>query len=250
MTQQVEFARAFANDGLPRRSPGVLRLAGRDDPRARPTAPRQARMQRHLLVLQFATFNLAAFALLGAIYMQGWIDIAVAADGTKLSVVMFLVFLCGFAVCAGHIWQISRELECVRNFNPCRCSWAATYLAEVAGRGSGSRAITGSALRVRVANRIALVRHVANGLVLLGLIGTVLGFIIALSGVDPDVAGDVRAVAPMVSKLIAGMSVALYTTLTGAVFSLWLTVNHHMLVGGAVRLVTALITLGESNARA
>ncbi len=207
------------------------------------------RTHRYLLVLQFATLNLAAFALLGAAYMQGWIDLIIEADGTKISIAIFLIFLGGLGFCAYNIWQISKELECVRNFNPCRRSWAATYLAVVAGRGSGSRAITGSALRVRIADRIGSVRHVAKSLVLLGLIGTVLGFIIALSGVDPNVAGDVRAVAPMVTNLIAGMSVALYTTFFGAVLNLWLTVNYHLLRGGAVRLVTALIALGESNAR-
>ncbi len=207
------------------------------------------RTHRYLLVLQFATLNLAAFALLGAAYMQGWIDLIIEADVTKISVAIFLIFLGGLAICAYNIWQISKEMECVRNFSPCHRSWAATYLAEVAERRSGSRAITGSALRVHIAERVGVVRHVANSLVLLGLIGTVLGFIIALSGVDPNVAGDVRAVAPMVTNLVAGMSVALYTTLVGAVLNLWLTVNYHLLRGGAVRLVTALIALGERNAR-
>ena len=33
-------------------------------------------------------------------------------------------------------------------------------------------------------SRIASIRHLANSLVFLGLLGTVIGFIIALSGVD------------------------------------------------------------------
>ena len=54
---------------------------------------------------------------------------------------------------------------------------------------------------------------------------------------------------PMVTELLAGMSVALYTTLVGAVLHLWLMVNYHLLAGGAARLVVALIGLGEANAR-
>ncbi len=76
-----------------------------------------------------------------------------------------------------------------------------------------------------------------------------LGFVIALSGVNPEAAGDVRAIAPMVTALISGMSVALYTTLIGAVLNLWLMVNYHMLAGGAAKLATDLIALGEANAR-
>ena len=53
----------------------------------------------------------------------------------------------------------------------------------------------------------------ANTLVILGLIGTVIGFIIALSGVDGSVSSNPEEVSKMVSTLIQGMSVALYTTL-------------------------------------
>ncbi len=249
MTQDVQEPRAFFGDDAHQGRAKVVPIAARE--RDTPNAPRlhTTATQKHLLMFRFAVFNLAAFALFGATYLQGWIDTVVAADSTKLSIAIFAVFFCGLTVCVRKIWRISTELDCVRNFNPCHQSWAATYLAEVRGRGSGSRAITGSALRVSISSRIAVVRHIANSLVLLGLIGTVLGFIIALSGVDPSAAGDVRAVAPMVTNLIGGMSVALYTTLVGAVLNLWLSVNYHILAGGAAKLLTALVALGEANAR-
>lgn len=218
-------------------------------PASGPRYESAGRTQRYLLVLQVAVINLAAGALLGAAYLQGWVGAVLQADNTGLSVAIFLVFLVGLAVCARKIWAISRDLNCVRNFDPCRRSSATVYLAEVSGRGSGSRAITGSALRVRMSSRIAVVRHFANSLVLLGLIGTVLGFIIALSGVDPHAVSDLRAVTPMVTELIRGMSVALYTTLVGAVLNLWLMVNYHFLAAGATRLAADLIALGEANAR-
>lgn len=78
---------------------------------------------------------------------------------------------------------------------------------------------------------IRVIRQIANSLVMLGLIGTVIGFIIALSGVDPAAAGDINAISGMVSTLISGIGVALYTTLAGSVFSLWLTVNYNILHG-------------------
>ena len=202
----------------------------------------------HLLLLRFAVFNLSAFAVLGAIYLHGWVDVIIQADVTGMSLAIFGVFLGGLGLCAGKIWKISRELDCVRNTESCSASWAATYLEEISGRGSGSRGITADALRVKLANRIAVVRQVAASLVLLGLIGTVLGFVIALSGVNPEAAGDVRAIAPMVTALISGMSVALYTTLVGAVLHLWLMVNYRFLAGGAVKLATSLVALGEANA--
>ena len=203
------------------------------------------RKQKFLLAFQFAVFNLAAASLLGAAYAQGWVTTIVLADTTRLTIGIFAVFLGGLAWCARKIWMVSSEINCVRRFDPCRESRATRYLEEVRGRSAGSRAITGAALRVRLASQISGVRYVANSLVLLGLIGTVLGFVIALSGVDPATAGDVHVIGPMVSKLIQGMSVALYTTLVGAVLSLWLTINYHILSSGAVRLATDLVALGR-----
>ena len=83
---------------------------------------------------------------------------------------------------------------------------------------------------------------------LLGLIGTVVGFIIALSGVRPEVVSDVGAIGPMVSTLIGGMSVALYTTLVGSLLNVWLMVNVRLLEGGTVKLLTATVELGERHA--
>jgi biopolymer transport protein ExbB/TolQ len=84
--------------------------------------------------------------------------------------------------------------------------------------------------------------------VLLGLIGTVVGYIIALSGVRPEVVSDVGAIGPMVSTLIGGMSVALYTTLVGSLLNVWLMVNVRLLEGGTVKLLTATVELGERHA--
>ena len=97
---------------------------------------------------------------------------------------------------------------------------------------------------------VAVIRHLANGLVFLGLIGTVIGFIIALSGVDPESATEIDSVASMVATLINGMSVALYTTLVGAVLYVWLIVNHRILTSGAVSLIGAIIEQGEARERA
>jgi hypothetical protein len=51
----------------------------------------------------------------------------------------------------------------------------------------------------------------------------------------------------MVSELLAGMAVALYTTLAGAVLNLWLMINHRLLAGATTRLVTSLVERGEDD---
>ena len=49
----------------------------------------------------------------------------------------------------------------------------------------------------------------------------------------------------MVSTLIEGMSVALHTTLVGAVLNVWLMLNYRLVEGGTVRLLTAIVERGE-----
>jgi len=211
---------------------------------------RQERPHHYLLILRFSLINLVGLALLGAAHMQGLVELVVVSDQTYLSVIIFLVFLCGLGVCARKIWQTSRELNQVRAFDPLVASRAAEYLASLRGADGDTRGILASALRLKLGQRITVVRNIASSLVILGLIGTVIGFIIALSGVQPEHASDVKAITPMVSTLIAGMSTALYTTLVGSVLNVWLMVNYHLLVGGTVRLITALLEFGEGHARA
>ena len=100
-----------------------------------------------------------------------------------------------------------------------------------------------------MSSRIGSVRHIANTLVLLGLIGTVVGFIIALSAVGVNLAADIDSVGPMISTLIGGMSVALYTTMVGAILNIWLMINYRLLLGGTVNLITSVVELGERYAR-
>lgn len=204
---------------------------------------------RYLLVLRFALLNLVGFALLGAAYAQGLVHKVLVADGTYLSLLISLVFLGGFGICARKVWQMSSELNSLRDPAAAAAAPAMVHLSPLLGRTAESRANLVGAARLRLSHRIAIVRNIANTLVLLGLIGTVLGFIIALSGVDPAHVADVSAIAPMVSTLISGMSTALYTTLVGAILNVWLMANHQLLAGATVKLIAALVERAEDHAR-
>ena len=84
--------------------------------------------------------------------------------------------------------------------------------------------------------------------IFLGLIGTVIGFIIALSAVDPNIAAEAENVASVIATLIGGMSIALNTTLVGATLYLWLTVNYRVLTSGTVSLIAEVVFIGERRA--
>lgn len=204
---------------------------------------------RSRMLFRFALLNIACGAILAAGYVNGLVDMVIEADKTGLSIGIFAIFVVGLAICGAKVWRTSRDLDHVHDFDSLRPSRAAEYLAQLRGTPGGGRSVLAASLRLKLSHRIGLVRQIAGSLVLLGLIGTVLGFIIALSGVDPEQAGDVSAIGPMVSTLIEGMSTALYTTLVGAVLNLWLMANHRLLSSGTVNLITALVEFGERHAR-
>jgi len=208
----------------------------------------EAAASRHLLILRFGVLNLVALALLGAAWLKGWAAMALEGDSTGMVALIAVVFGAGLLDCGRKLWQTSAELNQVTAALPGQPARLPRHLRTDHGADGYARAITGSVLRLRLSARIAPIRHIANSLVLLGLIGTVIGFIMALSGVDPATAGDVNAIGPMVSGLIGGMSVALYTTLVGAILNVWLMVNYRLLESGTVRLLAAVVDLGERHA--
>ena len=186
-------------------------------------------MRSYQLTYSLAVINIVGFALLGMAAMQGWIERAIKADVTGLVFVIAGVFVVGLVICAWRVVALDNELSRLHQGRT-------TRLEAKSGIFDSRTEHLPEALKARLWSSIAVVRQLASSLVMLGLIGTVLGFIIALSGVGPETVGDVSGVQAMVAQLISGMSVALYTTLCGSVLGLWLTVNYRLLAAGTATL--------------
>ncbi|RMD89601.1 MAG: hypothetical protein D6811_11965 [Alphaproteobacteria bacterium] len=210
---------------------------------------RRSAPARGSVTFRLGLFNLAALALVGAAFGQGWVQQVFLADSTGLTWAILAVFLAGIGVSLTAALRLAAERDTLEGGRRRPESWVAAHREATRGRCAGSRSIAAGALRARVGAALQPLRHLAGSLVLLGLIGTVLGFIMALSGVGAGIATDVGQVGEMVTRLIEGMSVALYTTLEGSVLSLWLTVNHQILSAAASGLVLELVAEGEAHAR-
>ncbi len=199
----------------------------------------------YLLVLRFALINSVAFALVVAAWLQGWLKGLFEPVTVILSGIIFAVFVYGLGLCGFNIWHTSRAINDMKTGGKTASAQAARHMAVARARSAESRAIQIDMLRLKLSHRIQIVRHIANMLVFLGLIGTVIGFIIALSGVNPEAVSQSDSVATMVTTLIQGMSVALYTTLLGAVLNVWLNINHRILSTGAITLISEIVAFGE-----
>ncbi len=198
--------------------------------------------------MRYALVNFVAIALLAAATLQGWTLQIYQADVTRLTTVIALVFLIGLVLCSHNLFLINQDLERCRRGDRPADSTIAAYMHDTRRADAAARATYAETLRMRLFGRISIVRYLANSLVVLGLIGTVIGFIIALSGVDPEIATNPSAVSPMVANLIEGMSVALYTTLVGAVLSVWLGLAFQMLSSVMRDLVATAIEHVERRA--
>jgi hypothetical protein len=77
--------------------------------------------------------------------------------------------------------------------------------------------------------RVATLERIEVWLVTLGLIGNVVGFILALQHIDTGALGSAEDVQRIAASLLAGMGVAFCSTLVGAVGALWISVNAWML---------------------
>ena len=205
--------------------------------------------RRSLLPLRFALLNVTATALLAAAWLQGWLDAMIRSDDFHLLALIGAVFLLGLWQCTGRILKLGRELDGLESGTPLPGSRVAAYLESIRGLDSQGRAILAGALRLKLATRLGGIKHTASTLVLLGLVGTVVGFIVALAGVDPTTVSDASAIGPMVSTLLHGMAIALYTTLVGSVLNIWLMLDYRMVESGTVHLLTRLVEIGERHGR-
>ena len=200
---------------------------------------------KYLLILRYSLINLVGLIFLFVLITQGYVTKAINADITNMVIVILTLFAVGFVLAAYRTFWLSREL----NYSFFKIlpnhSMAKEFLQNSKKLDASSRNNLAASLRIKLSSKINYIKFMANTLVILGLIGTVIGFIIALSGVDGSVSSNPEEVSKMVSTLIQGMSVALYTTLVGSICSVWLNICYQIMSTGANNLLSKIIELGE-----
>ncbi len=193
---------------------------------------------KYLLFFRWLIINIVGFFLLGLAYLNGWIDLVIIADKTYISILIFGLFLWGLIISGVRIYKTSLEINYAKIDHP-NSKWKKMVDNMHNEKLDPARMI--ESLKLKMFARISIVKWFANSLVMMGLIGTVIGFIIALSGVDPNMVADVTLVGKMVTSLISGLGTAMYTTLVGSALNLWLLANYHVLSEGTANLLATLL---------
>jgi len=166
-------------------------------------------MKEKKLFVQWAT--LACLIVVGAYfaYGAGWFERVYEGDATKLSFVILAVFA-GSTLTVGHL------------------SWHASGFLE---RGHGDASSTRDAFMKRMESRLedgATAVGICTGV---GLLGTVLGIIMAFpsGGFSAIISGDAAAIGPVLDQLTTGFSTAYLTTAVGLICGILLDVQLRVL---------------------
>lgn len=194
---------------------------------------------RHLLLAKYAILNASAAGLVGVGYAHGYLDELIQTDTTHLCAAIAGYFVVGVAMTAGKAAWLARELDGEPGTK------TADFLDACRSAKPEARAQLAAVFEVKLSERIVEVRHIATNLVILGLIGTVLGILLALTGIDPSTASDTNAISGMVATLVAGFRVAFYTTLVGSVLNLVLVRNYRLLESAAAKVWTHAVERSE-----
>jgi hypothetical protein len=118
--------------------------------------------------------------------------------------------------------------------------------AKARGGGPLDQTLLLRALAQRLREGAAFGELASDSLMKLGLLGTIIGFILMLgpvSGLDPD---DEAAVKASMGVMSEGMAVAMYTTLAGLVGSILLKAQYFMLESATVKAFWDVVRLTET----
>lgn len=157
-------------------------------------------MLTNLLIYRYVLFNAVCATLTVWLYDQDLLLPLFAADSTHITHGIVAVFVVGWCALLRQVLHTAHQLNAQKRMGPVPSTQHECDKAMV---------------------KLEWLAEIPEFLVGLGLIGTVIGFSLALSGVDSAALYDVSGVQQSIQHLIAGMKVALNTTIAGSVLGVW-----------------------------
>lgn len=165
-------------------------------------------MLSNLLTFRFLVLNSIIIAGLAVLYWQGYIAPLFLKDTSYICYGIAALFVVAWCWTLREVLSVSLSLNDDKRL--------------------GSRASIDPE-RDKDVGKIAWLSDVPTWLVSLGLLGTVVGFLMALNSVDRGSLASASGAQGSIEAFMRGMAVAVNTTIVGAVCGLWTEVNVRML---------------------
>ena len=216
-----------------------------------------------LWLLQAGFIAFAFYVVVDKSYLQTMFD----ADKSYLSTLIIAVFLATSAYVAWHLIETSRRIEAARvlleeggtiedlghvspsidTFRQAPEDYVAGYVADVAGR-SGNRDDSAYIFEIyadRLRSPVETAWYIVDILIRLGLIGTIVGFILILGALSDGPVPTGENIQSLLITMSGGMGTALYTTLAGLVAATLLGLQSTVLGRCVEQLIGTLIRIRE-----
>jgi MotA/TolQ/ExbB proton channel family protein len=228
----------------------------------------RGRSERGALLLWMIFTGLSIFAGV-VLWRYGLISLMLASDRTYISSLIAVLYVITCCHCFWRTRAIEREDEAAR-----RCIAILSAPDGAAALGAEAKALPAGLVtdhirslvtksKVQTSGRLdqtLLLRTLAdrlrgsNGfgafasdtLMKLGLLGTIIGFIIMLAPITGLDAADKVAMKSSMGLMSDGMAVAMYTTLAGLVGSILIRIQYYMLDAATQRVFSDAVTLTET----
>ena len=224
--------------------------------------------ERGPLLLWMIFTGLCIFAGV-VLWRYGFITLMVVSDRTYISSLIAVLYVITCCHCFWRTRAIEREAEAAQR---CIAILSAPDGAAVLGAGAqalpaglvtdhiqslvtksrtqGSGRLDQTLLLRTLADRLrgsnAFGAFASDTLMKLGLLGTIIGFIIMLAPIAGLDAADKVAMKSSMGRMSAGMAVAMYTTLAGLVGSILVKIQYYMLDAATQRAFSDAVTLTET----
>lgn len=215
--------------------------------------------------------GLCAFAGV-LLWEYGLIQLMLASDRTYISAIIGLLYIASSLHCLSRTVAIAREGDAGRDaarilIKPdLVSSIAATssqqdalppglvadhirnlvIKAETQGSGPLDQTLLLRSLADRLRGSNGFGAFASDTLIKLGLLGTIIGFIIMLAPIAGIDATDRATMKSSMGLMSDGMAIAMYTTLAGLVGSILLKIQYYMLDAATARVFSQTVTLTET----
>jgi hypothetical protein len=187
---------------------------------------------------------------------HGLVSLALTSDRSYISYLILAIYL----VATAHWLWLARALTLERSdiarleaavaadeqLNGSRGGLVSEFLGNLAHKRDGDAAALLDAFGDALANRHALGHLLSDVLLKLGLLGTIVGFILMLLPMGEITDFDPSLMQRLLSSMSGGMAVALYTTLAGLITSTLLKMQYHVIDASAAELATRLAVLVDT----
>ena len=206
----------------------------------------------NFIIYIFLILNSFFLLLLYSSYLLGWVEKVFKSDSSFLTFVIAAIFIIVWFLSWILVHKLNNEFNYLINQE--KAGVAHEYFSLLKKKFHANpkvkidQTILASSLRAKLFLRIRFISYISNLLILLGLIGTVLGFIIAVGGLGDSLSGgqNLSRVQTVLGQIVNGMGVALFTTLLGSIFGgIWLQLHYEILASSTERLIINIIEKSE-----